>query len=150
MDGDLTAFHCPRGFGTTPYQRSLNPAFERQPENLLPPLVKERCLFDNWASPSSEKLAKSQPDVRNHHTHQDMVCRAFHGCPWSFKAQSNRAMSTQVLYVASSFKGTIDHAPETESWRVTLLASGIGIQGPSIQWWTPTSIHFWEAQWYGR
>ena len=54
-------------------------------------------------------------------------------------------MPTQALGVASDAMGTSSHAPETESREVTPPASGIGIQGPSIRWQTPTSIHFWKA-----
>ena len=45
--------------------------------------------MENWASPSSEKLVKSQPDVRYHHTHQDMISRASEGHPRSSKTQRN-------------------------------------------------------------
>ena len=95
-------------------------------------------------------MAKSRPGVRYHHTQQDMVCRASHGRLWSFRAQKNRAVAVQVLHAASRIKGTVDHAPETESWRVALPASEINIQAPSTQWQTSTSIHFWKAPWYGR
>ena len=64
--------------------------------------------------------------------------------------QRNRATSTQVLSVASNTKGTTNHAPKTESRRSTLPAPEIGIQGPSIQWRTPTSILFWKAHGWGH
>ena len=62
----------------------------------------------------------------------------------------NRAMPAQVLSVAHNTKGTTSHAPETESWKVNLLASEIDLQSPSTQWQTPTSIHFWKAREWGR
>ncbi len=80
-----------------------------------------------------------------HHTHQGMVRRASHGRPWPSEGRKNRAVPTQVHCMMSNTKGTVSHAPETESRRVTQPAPGIGIQDPSTQWQTPTSIHFWKA-----
>ena len=93
---------------------------------LLPPLVEERYPLEKWASPSTEEMAKSWPDVRYHHTHQNMVCKAPHGRPWFSRIERNRETPTQVLDVENDIKGTTNHAPETESWRVSLLASETG------------------------